>query len=199
VKNSTPPILKLLGPKEPISVGRYDAVALAAGFTENGPSVEATKIALTLATEFSLDFSQILSQWPEFSGKAGELIELPLTGEKCKRLFIIGVGEERPADLRKAGVTLGRRVKGKSLTVFNGIITSPKSAVVHLNALSLSQYMWSKRSEKEEKKLAPCTFVLSGKIESEVNHSRTLVEAVWLARNLIHETSDEKIQRGWHL
>jgi leucyl aminopeptidase len=71
----------------------------------------------------------------------------------------------------------------------NGVITSPDSAVLHFNALALSQYIWQRKSEKNP---APCTFIHSGNLDREMKYSRTLIDAVWLARNLIHETSDAK-------
>jgi len=189
VKTATPPIFRISGAKSAISCNDTDAVAVAAELTEAGPLVLKSPIAQAVADEFALDFTTILSQWPEFTAKAGELIEVPLAGTRCKRLFIIGVGSQSSADLRKAGVTLGRKVKGKSLTVLHGLITVPESAVVHLNALALSQYVWGKKSEK---KPAPCTVILHGNFEKQVKYSQTLIEAVWLARDLIHETSDEK-------
>ena len=189
MKTATPPTLRIASAKSAISFSEIDAIALAAHSSESGAQVLDSGIARSVAQHFSLEFTAILQQWPDFTGKAGELIEVPLSVGRTKRLFIIGVGEGTSADLRKAGVALGRKVKGKSLTVLNGLISSKESAVVHLNALALSQYSWSKKSEK---KPAPCTFLQYGNFEAEVDYARTLIDAVWLARDLIHETSDEK-------
>jgi leucyl aminopeptidase len=189
VKTATPPVLQLLGPKEPLPISHCDAIAVGAGLSDSGPAVHSSDVARAAAQEFALDYNTILRQWPDFTGKAGELIEVPLPGTRCKRLFIIGVGSATPAEMRKAGVTLGRKVKGKSLTVINGLISQPDPAVVHFNALALSQYVWNKKSEK---KVPPCTFIHRGEFRRELDYARTLIDAVWLARDLIHETSDAK-------
>jgi leucyl aminopeptidase len=192
VKTTTPPALRIIGAKGAFSFSEVDAVAISAELTEVGPRLLESEIASAVATQFALDLRATLSQWPEFTGKAGELVEIPLHHDRCKRLFIIGVGSHSSSDLRKAGVTLGRKVKGKSLTVLHALLTSlisPECVILHLNALALSQYVWSKKSEK---KPTPCTFILYGNFEKQMRYSQTLIEAVWLARDLIHETSDEK-------
>ena len=189
MKTATPPVLRLAPSQGSITFTGIDAVALAARPLDGGLEVMRTPVSTALAAEFTLDYISLLAQWPDFTAKAGELIEIPLVGKERKRLYIIGIGAGEATDLRKAGVTLGRKVKGKSVTVINGLLTSAEHAVVHLNALALSQYIWNRKSEK---KATPCTFIHYGKFEKEIEYARTLINAVWLARDLIHETSDEK-------
>ena len=189
MKSASQPNLKISPSKGKYSFVDIDAIALVAAPHEAGAHVRESEIAKAVAREFSLDFASIISEWPEFSAKAGELIELPVHGAKLLRLYIIGVGEGGASDFRKAGVALGRKVKGKSATVLNGLLTSKEHAVVHLNALALSQYVWNRKSEK---KPTPCTFIHYGNFENELTYSQTLIDAVWLARDLIHATSDEK-------
>lgn len=189
MKSATPPNLKILPAKGNTSFVGIDAIALAAVPHDGGVQLRASDIATAVAHEFQLDFATILSEWPEFSAKSGELIEIPLRGAKVRRLYIIGVGEGSAGDYRKAGVAVGRKVKGKSVTVLNGLLTSKEHAVVHLNALALSQYVWNRKSDK---KPSPCTFIHHGNFEKELRYAKTLIDAVWLARDLIHATSDEK-------
>jgi leucyl aminopeptidase len=106
-----------------------------------------------------------------------------------KRLYIVGVGTLTQSDYRKAGAALGRKVKGKSVNVLNGIITTSEHAVVHLNALALSQYLWNRKSAKKPER---CTFIHAGNFAPELDYSKALIQAVWLARDLIHEPSDAK-------
>jgi len=189
VKTATPPEIRLYSSPSELSFAGCDAIALAAASSDNGPTLSSNQVADLALVEFALDFTQILSQWPEFAAKAGELIEIPVNQGSVKRIYIVGIGTGEAADYRKAGIALGRKVKGKSVTVFNGILSTSDHAVVHLNALALSQYLWNRKTSTTPKS---CTFIVYGKFSAEVQYSHALVEAVWLARDLIHETSAEK-------
>ena len=189
MKTATPPEIRLYSSPSELSFAGCDAVALAAVSSDNGPTLSSNPVADRAVADFALDFTEILSQWPEFTAKAGELIEIPVKQGSVKRIYIVGIGTGEAADFRKAGVALGRKVKGKSVTVFNGILSTPDHAVVHLNALALSQYLWNRKTSATPKS---CTFIHFGKFAAEVEYSHALVEAVWLARDLIHETSAEK-------
>jgi leucyl aminopeptidase len=203
VNTTTPPHLTLLSASEPLPLGssfgskrgagsKVDSLAVAAKLFEGKPTISSNAVTAAIAEECGVDFAVILNQWPEFSAKAGELIEVPIDHNSIKRLYIVGVGEESGNDYRKAGVALGRKVKGKSVTVLNAILSDKTYAVLHINALALSQYIWSAKSAPKAK---PCTFIFSPKaanIENEIDYSRAQIDAVWLARDLIHATSDEK-------
>jgi len=185
VNTTLPPDLKLA----PLSFTGVDAVAIGAEIVDGAPHIHSNKVSQLAAQEFSVDFLAILSEWPDFTAKAGELIEIPLRVGSVKRLYIVGVGTLTPSDYRKAGAALGRKVKGKSVTVFNGISTTSENAVVHLNALALSQYLWNRKSAKKPER---CTFIHAGNFAPELDYSKALIQAVWLARDLIHEPSDAK-------
>jgi len=189
VKTATPPEIRLYSSPSEISFAGCDAIAVGAASSDNGPTLSSNLVTDRAVADFALDFTEIFSQWPEFAAKAGELIELPVNQGSVKRIYIVGIGTGEAADFRKAGVALGRKVKGKSVTVFNGILSTPDHAVVHLNALALSQYLWNRKTSTTPKS---CTFIHYGKFAAEVEYSHALVEAVWLARDLIHETSAEK-------
>ncbi len=178
--DSTPNLTRVLA--------EVDAIALGAIAEESGIAFLDNHVTQTVLREFSIDES-IFGQWPDFTGKAGELIEIPLSSGNVTRLYIIGLGRKTASDYRKAAITLGRKVKGKSLSILDGMITEPEHAVIHLNALALSQYLWNRKSAKKSQ---PCTFIFSGELREEIKYSKALVEAVWLARDLIHATSDEK-------
>ena len=188
MNTTLPPDLKLV-PHSLISLSGIDAIAIAAEIVNGAPTIRSNKVSQLVAKEFSLDFLSILQEWPDFTAKAGELIEIPIRVGSVKRVYIVGIGSLTPSDYRKAGATLGRKVKGKSVTVFNGIITTNENAVVHLNALALSQYLWNRKSAKKPER---CTFIHSGNFQSELDYSQALIQAVWLARDLIHAPSDQK-------
>ena len=189
MNTTTPPDLTLHSGSALPPTSGIDSFAIAAEIVDGKPVVGSQKINALIAKEYGVDFAQILTQWPEFAGKGGELIEVPITHESVKRLYIIGVGQGTSGDYRKAGVALGRKVKGKSVTVFNAILTASEHAVVHINALALSQYIWSTKTAAKPK---PCSFIFAGKLSEEISYASSLINAVWLARDLIHATSDEK-------
>lgn len=189
MNTTTPPDLTFHSGSALPPTSGIDSIAVAAEIIDGQVVVRSQKIHELIAKECGVDFTSILTQWPEFAGKGGELIEVPITHKSIKRLYIIGVGQGTSGDYRKAGVTLGRKVKGKSATVFNAIISSKEHAVVHINALALSQYIWTTKTSAKPK---PCTFIFTGKVSDEITYASSLIDAVWLARDLIHATSDEK-------
>ena len=127
----------------------------------------------------------------KFNAKSGEIWELPLSTKNSSlvRIYFVGVGTGDENDLRKAGTSIGRRVKGEAAKVLSLCPTNKKNAIIHLNALALSTYIWSEKTGAEPK--TP-TFILSNTYRQEIAHARTLVEATWLARDLIHTPSNVK-------
>ena len=121
-----------------------------------------------------------------FSGKVGELLEitlLPGKKKKLSRVLLVGVGDSTPSDLRKAGVSLGRKVKGTNAQLLSLTPSTQDNALTHLLALGLSTYSWS---EKTGKKLETPRFFIDEKYSHEVTKSSVLLESTWRARDLIH-------------
>ena len=149
-----------------------------------------------LESEFKLTFTQeIQKAGSAFSAKLGELVEISILKDDnaLTRIFLIGVGERSPSDLRKIGSILGRKVKGTSSKLLSFCAIDSKGAVVHLNSLALSTYSWStKGSADKEKKVETPTFLVGGDFADEVKHSEILVSATWRARDLIHTPSNIK-------
>ena len=142
---------------------------------------------------FKTDLADLLSNWPDATGKAGELLEMPITvsGEKLSRIYFVGVGENTPEDLRKAGTALARKVKNSGSAILNTLVTTKQSARSHAVAIVLSSYSWSQKSPPP-KDLKAASFTFVGKFESEVSDALLLAEGVWLARDLIHTPSNIK-------
>ena len=142
---------------------------------------------------FKTDLADLLSNWPDATGKAGELLEMPITvsGEKLSRIYFVGVGENTPEDLRKAGTALARKVKNSGSAILNTLVTTKQSARSHAVAIVLASYSWSQKSPPP-KDLKAASFTFAGKFESEVSDALLLAEGVWLARDLIHTPSNIK-------
>ncbi len=146
--------------------------------------------------QFDLDLQEeIKKAGSAFSAKLNELIEIPLNAEKVKlsRIYLIGIGEGNPGDLRKVGTTLGRKVKATSAHLLSLCCENSNQALVHLNALALSTYSWStKGAADKEKKIETPTLTLGGDFDDSVKRSEVLVKSTWKARDLIHTPSNIK-------
>lgn len=125
-----------------------------------------------------------------FSGKVGDIWEVPLLPEtkskkkyQLTRLFFVGVGETSSADLRKAGSSLGRKVRGISANLLSLSPTNRDNALTHLLALALSTYTWS---EKTGPVPETPSFFLSDDYQHIISKAEVLIEGTWRARDLIH-------------
>ena len=121
-----------------------------------------------------------------FAGKVGEVYEIflsPLKKSKLQRVLLVGVGEGSPSDMRKAGVAVGRKIKGTGSSLFSFVPTTKENALTHLLALGLSTYTWSEKSGK-----TPETpdFFIDEKFDDVIAKAEILLEGTWRARDLIH-------------
>ena len=179
-------------------LNKYDVLALPAFSSEQGAWIGSNPITELILSLSKATFSQIQSQWPDFKGKAGELIEIPIsTSGKTTRLFIVGFGEGSIDESRKAGARLGRKVKSTGFSVYSAFAGKYDSAVGHILALSLSQYGWSLKSSHSKSDISArekgaTTFTFSADLDLAVNRAKVLAEAIWIARDLIHTPSNIK-------
>ena len=149
-----------------------------------------------LEREFNINFQdEITKAGSSFSSKLGELVEISLLAKNSSltRIFLISVGERKPSELRKVGTILGRKVKATSATLLSLCAEDKSGALVHLNALALSTYLWSaKGASDKERKVETPTFLIGGDLTEIIAKSEVLVGATWRARDLIHTPSNTK-------
>ena len=176
-----------------IDLSKYDSIAVP--FIKSDSSVELgnPKAIKVIEKHFKIELAHLLSNWPDATGKAGELLEVPIATpeDKLSRIYFVGVGENTPEDLRKAGTALSRKVKSSGSAILNTLVTTKQSARSHAVAIVLASYSWSQKSPPP-KALKAASFTLVGKFESELSDARLLAEGVWLARDLIHTPSNIK-------
>lgn len=84
-----------------------------------------------LERRLAIDLDKEIKAAKEFTGKAGEVIEVKSNTEPLK-ILLSGVGEGKSADLRKLGASLGRKIKGSSATVLSLCPQDEQQALVHL-------------------------------------------------------------------
>jgi len=156
-----------------------------------GEKIELSKTKfLTVVSNFTkLDLSIELNNWPEFTAKPGEIIEVPISVGSLTRIYLVGMGSESDDDLRKASTALGRKVKGTNCVLLSALATEKEKVITQGVAFILSNYQYSLKSEQKEKKP---TFVVYGEFKDEVAYAEILASAVWQARNLIHTPSNIK-------
>ena len=145
---------------------------------------------LTEVSNFTkLDLNIELNNWPEFTAKPGEIIEVPISVGSLTRIYLVGMGSESDDDLRKTSTALGRKVKGTNCVLLSALVTEKGKVITQGVAFILSNYQYSLKSEQKEKKP---TFVVYGEFKDEVAYAEILASAVWQARNLIHTPSNIK-------
>jgi leucyl aminopeptidase len=153
------------------------------------PSIPKSDLVKLLTAHTKIDLSIELANWPEFTAKAGEIIEIPLKIDDLNRIYLIGLGEATDEDIRKASAALGRKVKGTQATVLTGLIEDKKLIETHVIALTLANYQFNMKSEKKNKKPS---FVIYGDFEDQIDRALIFAKATWQARNLIHTPSNIK-------
>ena len=99
-----------------------DAIAVGVKFgaeAAGAPVALSSPVAQSVVEHLDIDFNLEMAQWPDFSGKAGEIIELPVSAtDGISRLYLVGVGNESRDELRKSGAALGRKTKGTGLGLY---------------------------------------------------------------------------------
>ena len=164
------------------------AVAIPVGANEK-PSITKSAVASNLTIYTKIDLNIELSNWPEFSAKAGEIIEIPLSVGKLTRIYLVGIGESNQDDIRKASAALSRKVKGTDAKVLSALVEDKKTVETMVIALVLANYQFSMKSEKKSKKPS---FVVYGDFKEEVESALVYAKATWRTRDLIHTPSNIK-------
>lgn len=176
-----------------IDFSKYGAIALPVFKGESSIEIGNPKFVKQIEKIFKVDLTDLIKNWPDATGKAGELIEV-LTASKgnaLTRIYFVGVGGDTPEDLRKAGATLSRKVKNSGAKVLDALVTTKPSARSHLVALVLASYSWGLKSAPA-KELKAASFDLVGNFEKELKSAETFATGVWRARDLIHTPSNIK-------
>ena len=176
-----------------LDFSKYDALALPIIKSEASVSLGNTKIVKAVEKHFKIEIDKLLSNWPDATGKAGELIEVPIEvpTNNISRIYFVGVGDNNSEDLRKAGAALSRKVKNSGSSILNALISTKQSARNHAVAIVLASYSWSQKSPAPKAPKA-AIFTIVGNFEAELIRAQLLAEGVWRARDLIHTPSNIK-------
>jgi leucyl aminopeptidase len=192
------PAFTTVGSLNPQELEKFNAVVLPVGTGESGPLLDGSELASSALAKSHLTFAHILAQWPEYTGKAGEILEIPLTDAgNLTRLFLLGLGSYEIDDARKAGAALGRKVRATGFSVFSTYADEYDAEVAHLVAISLAQYGWNlksdySKSDKSARSKGATTFTFISSVAGAAERATLLAEATWTTRDLIHTPSNIK-------
>ena len=123
------------------------------------------------------------------TAKAGEIFEIPVsaTDSPTDRIFLVGIGDQSGSALRAAGASVGRKVRGKNLTVYSAC--SVKEVKAHAISMALGAWVWNLKTDKkkEEPKL-----LVASKDKKAVEDAAAISHAMCRARDLVHTPANIK-------
>ncbi|MGA0850464.1 MAG: leucyl aminopeptidase family protein [Candidatus Nanopelagicaceae bacterium] len=139
---------------------------------------------------FNISFAnEIKKHGAGITGKAGELIDIPVLEDEVKRIILVAVGNRSETEIRKAATALGRKVRASKSKLISLLAENDTEAQVHYLGTALATYSWSQKSSPK-----PDTpeINLLGDFAPVCERSAVLLEATWKARDLIHTPSNIK-------
>lgn len=124
----------------------------------------------------------------KLTGKAGELLELPVSGRHLTSIYLVGIGEGGRSDLSKAGSAIGRKLRGTSKKCASLCGGKGELTRTHALAMALSSYQFT-ISNSRDKKQAP---IFSLVREFDFVEADAMLKGTLLTRDLIHTPSNMK-------
>ena len=123
------------------------------------------------------------------TAKAGEIFEIPVSATDCPtdRIFLVAVGDQSNSALRAAGAAVGRKVRGKNLTVYSACAV--KEVKAHAISMALGAWVWNLKTDK--KKEEPTLLVASNN-KQQVEDAAAIAQAICRARDLVHTPANIK-------
>jgi leucyl aminopeptidase len=166
------------------------AHAIALGFFKNldGNFEFVSPLASQVEKFFALDLVDELIFFAP-TGKAGELFEIPVSAEDSEtdRLYLVAIGDQSGSAARTAGAAVGRKVRGKNITLFAAVVFSEVKPFAI--SASLGAWVWNLKTEK--KKEEPTIFVAS-KDRQVIKDAAAIAKAICTTRDLVHTPANIK-------
>ena len=100
---------------------------------------------------------------------------------------MVGIGDQSGSALRAAGASVGRKVRGKNLTVYSACAL--KEVKAHAISMALGAWVWNLKTDKkkEEPKL-----LVGSKDKKVVEDAAAIAQAMCGARDLVHTPANIK-------
>jgi leucyl aminopeptidase len=123
------------------------------------------------------------------TAKAGEIFEIPVSAadSPTDRIYLVAIGDQSGSALRTAGASVGRKVRGKNLSVYSACAV--KEVKAHAISMALGAWVWNLKTDKkkEEPKL-----LVASKDKKVVEDAAAIAQAMCRARDLIHTPANIK-------
>jgi leucyl aminopeptidase len=125
------------------------------------------------------------------TGKAGEINEIPVSGENSPvdKVILLGLGDQSLASFRSAGAALGRKARGAGKNFATLAPTKRDEIIAFASSAILGEYTWN---QKTTAKPAPSEIEIVTADASPVDHARIIADSVCRARDLIHTPANIK-------
>ena len=166
------------------------ANSIAVGFVKNSDgSFECVGPLITAIEKF---FGLNLVDELTFFGptaKAGEIFEIPVsaTDSPTDRIFLLAIGDQSSSALRAAGASVGRKVRGKKLSVYSACAV--KEVKAHAISMALGAWVWNLKTDK--KKEVP-QLLIGCKDKKVIEDAAAIAQAICRARDLVHTPANIK-------
>jgi len=123
------------------------------------------------------------------SAKAGEIFEIPVsaTDSQTDRIFLVAVGDQSSSALRAAGASVGRKVRGKNISVYSACAL--KEVKAHSISIALGAWVWNLKTDK--KKEIPQILIGSKDVKA-IKDAAAIAQAMCRARDLVHTPANIK-------
>ena len=124
----------------------------------------------------------------KLTGKAGELLEIPVSAHSLTSIYLVGIGDGIRSDVVKAGTVIGRKLRGTAKRCASLCGGKAELTRAHALALGLSAYQF-RISTSNAITDAPTFSLIRAFDEAE---AVAMLEGTLLARDLIHTPGNLK-------
>jgi leucyl aminopeptidase len=148
------------------------------------------------ARDLGIDLALVLER-ASATGKAGEVVEIPVTkaGATPERLLLVGLGDGTPLAARRAGAAVARRAaRARRLATATAAGLDERALRAHVEGLLLASYQFALTPAKPDGALARVDVHLpatAGRRRA-VEQAQVRARATHLARDLANTPSNEK-------
>lgn len=177
-----------------------DAQSIAIGFTQRTDDGEGKKVefnfpahgALIAKLEkiFEIDLRDELAFFSA-TGKTGEIFEVPVASDQfaADRILLIGLGDETNLAIRQAGAALGRKGRGKAVTIAALCASNYSQLKLFAISVQLGAYIWTQKTGPAQE--IPL-FLFATDNPEVIEAASVIANAMTQTRDLIHTPANIK-------
>ena len=177
-----------------------DAQSIAIGFTQKIGAGEDKKVEFNFPAHanlikklekiFEIDLRDELAFFSA-TGKAGEIFEIPVAADRiaADRILLIGLGDETNLALRQAGAALGRKGRGKAVTIAALCVSNHTALKSFAISVQLGAYIWTQKTGPAQE--IPLFLFATDKPEV-IEDASVIANAISQTRDLIHTPANIK-------